>query len=525
MSKKSILLFLVLPFLFQPAIFSQENSRVVKGKVFLDKNENGIYDDNETGLGGIMVSNQRDVVITNRKGNYNITVEPGQALMVIKPSGYQVPVNKNQMPQFSFIYEPEGSPKGLKYGGLEPVTDFPDQIDFALTKAGNEHTFNALAFGDPQPRDHKELGYVRDEFVNQAANEDASFMIILGDIMYDDLSLFDRHKELLAKANMPVWHVIGNHDIDFDADGNRHARDTYKNELGANYYAFQYGSVTFIALDNVDYLGIGTNGRPSYRGMIWGDQLTWLKNLLPNIPENHLIVIGTHIPLYAWGGEMPNVNTLNRNDLFKLLEKKERVLAISGHLHMTYHHFLTQEEGWNGKNSLHHITTTAVSGTWWGGPVNENNIPTTTQRDGVPNGYHRFSFEGSDYSEKLIGLGEPETMQVRIELVQDVISLSDLPKEIVANVFNGSEKSKVWYRLNEGQWKEMKQVSRSSPFYEYLLKQYPDNWSSNLNAIPTNHLWVSDFSSDLEIGVHSLEVKTQDAYGQEWSVTKVIEVE
>lgn len=64
---------------------------------------------------------------------------------------------------------------------------------------------------------------------------------------------------------------------------------------------------------------------------------------------------------------------------------------------------------------MHHLTTTAVSGTWWGGPVDENGIPTTTQRDGVPNGYHRFTFNGSDYSEQLVGLGERADLQIRIE--------------------------------------------------------------------------------------------------------------
>lgn len=521
---KFLTLILVFAFCSSNSI-AKKQSKEVNGTVFLDSNENGILDGNEKGLENILISNQKEVVKTDGNGKYTITLTPGQALMIVKPSGYDIPVNEFQIPQNSFVYEPNGSPK-LKFGGLKPTTSFPSEVNFPLAVASGEEKFNAIIFGDPQPRDDKELTYVRDEFLNQATTEDARFMMILGDIMYNDLSLFDRHIELFSKPEIPVWHVIGNHDIDFDTKDNRHARDTFKRHFGANYYAYQYGKVTYLALDNVNYLGRNNEGRSRYEGGIWGDQLTWLENLLPNIPEDHLIVIATHIPLYAWGGETPNVNTKNREDLFKLLEQREKVIAVSGHLHMTYHHYLTEEQGWNGKNPMHHLTTTAVSGTWWGGPADENGIPTTTQRDGVPNGYHRFTFTGSDYSEQLVGLGERADLQIRIESPALNFSTDEMPERLVVNVLNGNEKNKTWYRINNGAWVEMEQISESSPYFKTLLDRHSENWSNSTRAIPTNHLWTAPFPKlDRIEKTFTIEIRTVDAYSKEWRNTKIFEID
>lgn len=508
--------------LFSFSVTAQDTSIKVSGTVFHDKNENDVFDTSEKGIPGMMISNQKEVTLTDSKGVYTISLSPGQSLMIVKPSGYNVPLDEFNIPQFSHVYDPIGSTNSLSFGGLPPTDDFPSTINFPLTKAGDESSFNALAFGDPQPRDDQELDYVRDEFVNQASGENADFIMILGDIMYNDLSLFDRHKQLMAQIDIPVWHVIGNHDLNFDTDGNGNARDTFKRQLGANYYAFQYGKVTFIALDNIDYQGEGN--RPSYIGNIWGDQLEWLKNLLPHIPEDHLIVLGTHIPIYSWGGETPNVNTMNRKALLELLKDRNRVLALAGHLHMTYHHFLGEEAGWTGDGMFHHLIATAVSGTWWGGPEDEHHIPITTQRDGNPNGYHRFAFKGNAYEEQLIGLNEDENVQIRIENpLHDIISPDSL-HELVVNVFDGNEYNKVWYRVNDSEWKSMTQESRPSPYYQYLLAEFSEDWSSSLRAIPTNHIWVADISKLPKSALYRFEVKTTDMYGKKWRVAKVIEV-
>ena len=47
---------------------------IISGKVFLDKNGNGIQDRSEHGIKAVQVSNGRDVVLTDKDGNFSISV-------------------------------------------------------------------------------------------------------------------------------------------------------------------------------------------------------------------------------------------------------------------------------------------------------------------------------------------------------------------------------------------------------------------------------------------------------------------
>ena len=64
------------------------SQNIVSGKVFLDKNGNGIQDRSEHGIKAVPVSNGRDVVLTDKDGNFSISVADGESLFPIFPSGY-----------------------------------------------------------------------------------------------------------------------------------------------------------------------------------------------------------------------------------------------------------------------------------------------------------------------------------------------------------------------------------------------------------------------------------------------------
>jgi len=109
---------------------------------------------------------------------------------------------------------------------------------------------------------------------------------------------------------------------------------------------------------------------------------------------------------------------------------------------------------------------------------------------------------------------------MRIESPLSLVSSDDLPDtDLLVNVFNGSEKSVVRFRINGGDWQSMDRLEEArSPFFQTLFADY------NRNATPTNHIWSSELP-ELSIGVHRIEVWTRDMYGQEFTQTKVIEVE
>ncbi len=507
----------------------------VKGMVFEDRNGNGTRDPGEPGLPGILVSNQQEVVRTDQQGRFTLTLVPGRAVYVQQPSTHRVPLNLLNLPQFSYLYEPTGSPP-LKYGGL-PATGTPEpkDLEFPLLplpgapqqQAETNTEVVAAVFGDPQPQHHLDLDYLRDDALPDLQASGVDFALVLGDLVYDDLSLFPRYNQIMAQIGVPLWNVIGNHDLDYDAGGNRHARDTYKRHYGPTYYSFEYGDTVFVAFDNIDYQGIGENGVPKYRGLIGEQQLRWFENLLQEIPEDRLIVLAMHIPLFVWDGQMAVANTEDREQLLALLQGR-KALVLAGHIHMVYHYLLGEEVGWSDTDPLHQVIASTLSGSWWMGPEDERGIPISTQRDGVPNGFHLFRFAEGSYTERYQGLNASPEFQIRIEVPEGLIDLQDpdrpLQDWIIANVFSGAADHRVVVSVNGEVEVEMERFTDSSPYFVELLQRFPSSFGPS-QALPTNHLWRSPRPAVLqEPGLHTIEVRSLDRYGQTHSSWKAVEV-
>ena len=76
---------------------------------------------------------------------------------------------------------------------------------------------------------------------------------MVGDVAGDDLGLYPRIKEAMSGAEIPIRAVPGNHDLDYDATDDDHSFDTYRREIGPEYYSYDVGNVHFVGLDNVRY--------------------------------------------------------------------------------------------------------------------------------------------------------------------------------------------------------------------------------------------------------------------------------
>lgn len=505
------------------AAHAQEN---VTGTVFLDENGNARMDPGEKGLPEVAVSNGRDVVLSGEDGTYQLPIEKEMIVFIRKPSGYELPLNEQNLPRFSYyIHHPEGSPE-LEYPGIVPTGPLPESVNFGLIPSEKKDSFTALAFGDPQPRDDRELSYYRDDIVPELADTDADVTLVLGDIMFDDLSLYDRYNRIMKTVGTPVYNILGNHDVNYDTGDNRYAKETYKKHYGPTYFSFDYGDVHFISMDNIDYMGRNDEGSARYRGHLSDTQLEWIRNDLQHVDDNMLIVLMAHIPLYSEDSDGESVNTVNRAALIELLEERDRVLFLGGHRHMTFQHFLGEEFGRTNAEPIHHIATTAACGTWWRGPKNEKGIPIATQMDGVPNGYHIVEFEGNTYRERYKAADGDPDFQMRIEIPSAHPTASELREDnlILVNLFNGSERSKVRFQVDGGAWHEMQQQdAQISPYYESLYENYDGPWSS---PNPTNHIWTAPFPElDKAEGIHKITVWTEDMYGQEFTQSKIIEVE
>lgn len=515
--------FLIITLLFLTFSSITQAQETVSGTVFLDENGNTKMDPGEEGIPDVAVSNGKEVILSEEDGSYELPVEEEMIVFIRKPAGYELPLNEHNLPQFSYyIHHPEGSPD-LEFPGVEPTGPLPESVDFGLIASEKKESFSAVAFGDPQPRDDQELSYFRDDVVPDLADAGADMTFVLGDIMFDDLSMSDRYKRIMKTVGSPVYNVLGNHDINFDTEGNRYAKETFKSDYGPTYFSFDYGEVHFIALDNIDYMGQQGGDNGSYRGYLNDTQLEWIRNDLQHVAEDKLIVLLAHIPLYSEDSDGESVNTVNREALIDLLEERDRVLFLGGHRHMTFHHFLDDAFGRTNPEPIHHIATTAACGSWWRGPENEEGIPIATQMDGVPNGYHMVEFEGNTYRERYKAAGKDPGFQMRIERPSTSLTTAKAQEaKVLVNLFNGSAESEVRFQIDDGKWHEMQQQDeRISPFYESLYNNYDGAWS---NPSPTNHIWEAGLP-ELTEGIHKITVWTRDMYGQEFSQSKVIEIE
>src|SRR5262249_43640223 len=146
--------------------------------------------------------------------------------------------------------------------------------------------FDVILLADPQPETGVELEFVRDAVVAGLVGTKAAFGLTCGDLMFDDLSLYDRYNRITAHIGCPWYSVRANHDLKFEAPGRRYSRETFKRVFGPPAYAFQYAGATFIVLDNVEYLGADpANPRRSgkYEGRIDAGQLEWLARTLAHV--------------------------------------------------------------------------------------------------------------------------------------------------------------------------------------------------------------------------------------------------
>lgn len=415
---------------------SNTAAQTATGYVFHDANKNRKRDPGEKVLPDVCVSNGVQVVRTDETGKYKLPVTDDTILFVIKPKNWCTPMSKNLTPEFYYIHKPKGSPQ-FKYPGVKPTGPLPESVDFPLYPQKEPDQFRAIFFGDPQPRDQKEIDYIAHDVIEDLVGTDASFGVTLGDILFDDLSLFESQARGIALLGIPWYNVIGNHDINYDAPNDKLSDETFERAFGPAYYSFDYGTVHFIVLDDIEWVvteKTKTNKKKKgkYQGGLGKEQIEFVKNDLKQIPEDQLVVLMMHIPL---------VGVEDRQDLYRLIEKRPFCMSISGHTHHHEHRFITEKDGWRGPQPHHHIINVTVSGSWWSGAPDERGIPHTMMADGAPNGYSLITFDGHEYNLDFRAAGRSAKYQMNI-IAPESVTVDQLEKtNVMVNIFNGSEKS------------------------------------------------------------------------------------
>jgi hypothetical protein len=533
------------------AVAAVESPRTVSGVVFEDRSGTGRYQSGDPGIPGVLVSNGFNVVKTDDAGRYTLPVDDESIVFVVKPTGYAVPVDGTMLPRFYYIHQPAGSPQqlGMRFHGIDPTGPLPASVDFALRRSEEPEAFDVILFTDPQPESHVELGFVRDDIINGVIGADAKFGITMGDIMFDDLSLYPRHNRIVAQIGIPWYNVGGNHDLNFEAPDRKYSRETFKRVFGPPSYAFEYGRALFLMLDNIDYLGADPtkpNQNGKYQGRLGERQLAFVAAVLKEFPPDRLVVIGMHIPLRTYlGPDDPWQNTIDRGDFLKLLSDRPHAVSFSGHTHTTEHHYFGATDGYTGQTPHHHHVLTAASGSWWSGPFDHRGIAVADSRDGTPHGFHVLSIDGNRYATRYVPANESANRQMRIMIESEfhraekeifdeyrVGSLLGSPisaesaysASVVVNVFDGGPRTTVECQIGRRPAIAMQRSVRPDPFVHEEFSRNEATKKPWVKAEPSSHVFVGRLPADLEPGTHTLRVHVVDEYGREHRDHLVVEV-
>jgi Icc-related predicted phosphoesterase len=274
---------------FSPAHTQQQPATTVTGVVFEDVNHNNIKDKNETGIKGVAVSDQVNVVMTGEDGSYSLPNAKGYGII--------------------FISLPDSYKSNTGFWQLMDVAKAGSAINFPLNKTKAVSSFTFIHASDTHVSPASVDRMKKLEHITDSVKPD--MMLITGDLVKDALrvpeqtatSLYELFKSERANINTTVWLVPGNHEIFgierhlslVSSNHPLYGRKMYRHYFGPDYYSFNYGGIHFIALNSLDFEDLW------YYGKIDSVQLEWLKRDVALVSPQTPVVTFQHVPFYSGG--------------------------------------------------------------------------------------------------------------------------------------------------------------------------------------------------------------------------------
>jgi hypothetical protein len=92
------------------------------------------------------------------------------------------------------------------------------------------------------------------------------------------------------------------------------------------------------------------------------------------------------------------------------------------------------------------------------------------------------------------------------------------------NLFDGGPMSSLEFIIGDRPAMPMERIVGIDPFAVELFQRASETIKPWVEAVPTTHLWTAHLPEDLRPGVHTINVRAIDDYGQEHVAHKVFEV-
>jgi predicted phosphodiesterase len=254
---------------------------------------------------------------------------------------------------------PAGSTKQIELDGLTPGTEYRATIglahdgDSSYQQPGfRGQPWGVVSFRTQQAGEPLRIGVIGDsgfgqqvtfDLATQMAGTDLDLVLHTGDVVYNIEQNVDAYEAYALKYylpfapllhRMPVYTVIGNHDVEWEAlyQGTPFIyrafppfvdpRVSTADARGLNqWYAFAYGNVQFLMLDTQTFFN--EEGR--------ADQLAWLTERLADGRFAYSIPV-FHVPPFT-SGLHPYDGLAVRSEWLPLFEASKVPLVLSGHDH------------------------------------------------------------------------------------------------------------------------------------------------------------------------------------------------
>ena len=212
--------------------------------------------------------------------------------------------------------------------------------DVHIDLGAAKRSFSFIVYGDIRFTDPKDTWDTdparRVALVNRIAQEHPDLLLLTGDLVlkgerFSDWEIFDQETRPLRDAGIPVFSVLGNHDL---VGSLELALQNYFRRFpaldGRRWYSLRYGNCYFLMVDSDSDTGPES------------PQRRWMASELDHLPPGaEYVFVVTHHPLYTQSAHENGAGHAPRSSeqgLGMFLEERQKTLAarifeLSGHVH------------------------------------------------------------------------------------------------------------------------------------------------------------------------------------------------